>query len=591
MAWHVPEDAMPWVGLYCAIASLICTLAMAADVAYGFWQWKLWFPNKIFTLNAATITLIAIAMKLPVDLTSDTSHEYYYHAGSIEITKMVSIVFLLTMLANFHPSLGLMNDKELLTNIVALGILVSTITVNIIIQSFTQLHLVSIISMPLLIFPFALPFSIALSVSTSRKILEQRYKESQQLVSSHQVKRYSSKDLKCYLKKFWMMTETCDPQFAIVFSSVSCAFGAICVYIAIGFVTQAIYFNDFWYADEHSSIEEYTMFVVQIEEETKLSERILRNSLNSINRLLDKFEKKEPKYLMKLLEKSKGFNGLIEYENDQVPPLCVEEIHSCWSLVLVTLTATSMALPNIANSHFKGLLSGMKEGLQIVRHIEKCLNVDGDSAKERKAARRLWTEIEVHRTWLQIDLQKKARIGKTSKEILQWLGDEAAKVVIQFCSRKKPSIDDSHYNFVLAGSMYRISQTILLHYKEQENWSNDEQLFEWISTIIADVLLACFTNLSRVIEIKCHHHAIEKRGENIRSAAQLLGKSKKILKILKARQPFNIDQDSMAYIDKWHAILKGQTPFGSHIPTCDASSTRIQGGSSKSNELVIVTVL
>ncbi|KAD1891838.1 hypothetical protein E3N88_33148 [Mikania micrantha] len=453
MAWHVPEDAMPWVGLYCVVASLICTLAMATDVAYGFWQWKLWFPNKFFTLNATTITLIAIAMKLPVDLTSDTSHEHY-PMGSIEITKIVSIVFLVTMLANFLPSLGLVNDKELLTNIVAL--------------------------------------------------------------------------------------------------------------------------------------EEYTMFVVQIEDEPKLSERVLRNSLNSINRLLDKFEKKEPKNLMKLLEKSRGFNGVLEYENDQVPPLCVEEIHSCWSLVLVTLTATSMALPNIANSHFKGLLSGMKEGLQIVRHIEECLNVDGDSAKERKAARRVWTEVEVHRTWLQIDLQKKARIGKPSKEILQWLGDEAAKVVIQFCSSKKPSIADSSYNFILASSMYRISQTILLHYNEQENWSNDEQLFEWISTIIADVLLACFTNLPRVIEMKCHHHAIEKRGDNIRSAAQLLGKSKKILKILKARQPFNIDQDSMAYIDKWRAILKSQTPIGSHITSCDASSTGIQGGSSNSNELTMV---
>ncbi|KAD3337623.1 hypothetical protein E3N88_33143 [Mikania micrantha] len=185
MYWHVPEDAMPWVGLYCAVASSICTLAMTADVANGFWQWKLRFPNKIFTLNATTITLNAIAMKLPVDLTS-----------------------------NFLPSLGLMDDKELLTNIVALGIL---------------------------------------------------------------------------------------------------------------------------------------------------------------------------------------------------------------------------------------------------------------------------------------------------------------------------------------------------------------------------------------IKMRCHHHAIEKRGDNIRSAAQLLGKSKKILKILKARQPFNIDQDSMAYIDKWHAILKSQTPIGSLTTTNDASSTRIEGGSSNSNELVIVT--
>ncbi|KAL8259576.1 hypothetical protein R6Q59_027529 [Mikania micrantha] len=726
MYWHVPEDAMPWVGLYCAVASSICTLAMAADVVNGFWQWKLWFPNKIFTLNATTITLIAIAMKLPVDLTSNTSS--VYGVGGIENTKITSIFFLITMLGNFLPSLGLMDDKELLTNIVALGILISTIIVNIFIQTFTQSRLLSIVDVPLVVLPILLPFSIALTVSTSRKILEQRYKESQQLVSSHQVKRYSSKDLKSCLKKFWIMSETCDPQFAIAFSPVSCALGVICIYLSIRAIILVISINHFlydaqvykwsvkiilfvqaigvivgsiapmfrcilyighyniskkwsknhlnvfrvekhwiqmlqrwkhshvrshipgrhckivfhyvkntflnvcisfhivvlvvckticlvsrtflvlllccWYfiksllkklkmvAEESSSIEEYAMFVVQIEEEEKLSKRTIRNSLNSIARLLDKFEKKEPKDLMKLLEKSRGFNGVLEYDNDKVPPLCVEEmIHSCWSLVLVTLTATSMALPNIANSHFKGLLSGMKEGLQIVGHIEECLDVDGNFAKERKAARRAWTEVEVHHTWLQIDLQKKARKGKPLKEILQWLGDEAAKVVIQFCSSKKPSIDDSRYNFILASSMYRISQTILLRYNEQENWLNDEQLFEWISTIIADVLLACFTNLPCAIEMKCHHHSIEKRGDNIRSAAKLLGISKKILKILKARHPFNIDQDSMAYIDKWRAILKSQTPIGTHTTTREAPLTRIQGGSTNSNELVIVVVL
>ncbi|KAJ0872920.1 hypothetical protein HanRHA438_Chr11g0529211 [Helianthus annuus] len=73
MSLQSPEDAIPWVGLYTALASFLCLLAMAADLARGFWQWKLWFPNRFFTLNAATLTLIAIAMKLPVDLTTKMS--------------------------------------------------------------------------------------------------------------------------------------------------------------------------------------------------------------------------------------------------------------------------------------------------------------------------------------------------------------------------------------------------------------------------------------------------------------------------------------------------------------------------------------
>ncbi|KAM0065753.1 hypothetical protein Hdeb2414_s0003g00118221 [Helianthus debilis subsp. tardiflorus] len=125
MIFESPKDAMPWVGLYIAIASLICALAMAADAIQAFWQRKLWFPNRIFTLNAATIKLIAVAMKLPVDLTNDMSH--YEELA----TKMHCMTFLITMLANFLPSLGLMDDRELLMNMVALGILMITIVVNI----------------------------------------------------------------------------------------------------------------------------------------------------------------------------------------------------------------------------------------------------------------------------------------------------------------------------------------------------------------------------------------------------------------------------------------------------------------------------
>ncbi|KAK1437440.1 hypothetical protein QVD17_03231 [Tagetes erecta] len=725
MFWQFPEDAIPWVGLYIVVSSLVCTLAMAADVVHGFWQWKLWFPNKFFTLNAATITFIAIAMKLPVDLTTDRSVSI--GNSNTDHTKFNSIIFLVTMLANFLPSLALMNDKELLSNIVALGILVITIIVNIFIQSVTQVRLLPIEFSPLFLFPLQWPFSVALTVSTCRKILEHRYKESQQLVLSKQEKFFSSKDLGSYIKKYWMMTETCNPQFVIACSPISCAFGVICAFMGLYSVQKIIVMNDSWYgtpaygwslkiiyfvqtigvvvgsvapmfrcltsighynlskkwsknslnvfrvekhwiqrlqqwkrsyvrshipgrhckivfhcvkniflnicitfhivvlvkckiiclvprtfliflsccwhfiksllkkfkmvANENSDVEDYMKYVVQIEDDEKLSKRILRNTLHSITQLTDKVEKNEPKSLIKLLEKSSGFNGLIEFDKDQVPPLYSDEFQNCWSLVLVTLTAIAMALPNIVNSHRKGLLSSTKEGLQIVRQIEECLNIESDLVKARKASRRVWTEVEVYRTWLKIFLQKKTHKEKTTKEILQWLGDDAAKVVIQFNSRKKPSINCSLYKLILANSMYRISQTILLHYNEQTNWPTDEELFEWISSIIADVLLACFTNLPHVIKMKCHHHAIEKRGDHIRNAAQLLVKSKKILKILKARQLPNIDQDSMAYIDNWRILLKSQIPNGDHLTSGGGSTASIQRGSSSCNEMVIVNIL
>ncbi|KAI3677252.1 hypothetical protein L1987_86875 [Smallanthus sonchifolius] len=470
---------------------------LAADAVHAIWQWKLWFPNRFFTLNASTITLIAIAMKLPVDLTTEPEPCFYHHSN-VEEAKDMGIFFLITMLANFLPSLGLMDDRELLTNIVALGILMITITVNIGIQSFAQ--------------------------------LEYRYKESQRLVSSYQQKRFSSKGLRSYVKKYWMMTETRNPRFVIACSAVSSAFGVICLFLSINPVLNLVFSikpyvdhrcntSDYKWSlgiidivqqfgivvgsiapifrclssvghynlskewsknhlnvfrvEKHwiemlqqwkhshscmkmfqkitnmsssngsSEIKEYSMYVVQIREDAKLTDRILRNTLRYITRLFKASEEKEPRNLMLLLEKSTGFNGVVEFEIDQVQPLYEEETRNCWSLVLVTLTSIAIALPNIAPRHVKLLLSSMKEGLQI------------------------------------------------------------------------------------------------------------------------------------------------KRGHNIRNAAELLGKSKKILKILKSRQLPDMDLDSRAYIDKWRVLPISQ------VLNCDqggASSTRIGPGSTSCNEPFIVSI-
>ncbi|XP_076920546.1 uncharacterized protein LOC143581715 [Bidens hawaiensis] len=435
MGWESPKEAMPWVGLYVGVASLICTLVMAADAIQAIWQWKLWFPNKLFTLNASTITLIAIAMKLPVDLASELPGE---GCGIyIVYTKMIGIYFLTVMLANFLPSLGLMDGKELLMNIVALGIFMITIAANIGIQIYTQVLFIYIDRLPLLILAFVLPFSVALAVSASREKLEHRYKESQRLVSSYQEKMFSSKGLRGYVKKYWMMTETRNPQFVIACSPVSSAFGVICLYASLFSGVQLVQFllrrhsyglygcmqTDYnWSLDScmerfqnaantpndngSSEIKEYSVYVVQIEEDAKLSDRILRNTLRYITQLLRASEKKEPRNLMVLLEKSIGFDGVVEFENDQVQPLYQDETHNCWSLVLVTLTSIAIALPNIAHGHVKSLLSGMREGIQIVRNVEECLNGDSDTLETRKATKLMWAEVEVYHSWLHIDLRK-----------------------------------------------------------------------------------------------------------------------------------------------------------------------------------------
>ena len=122
---------MPWIGIYIAVASLFCILAMVADLIHGLRNRKLWFPCKYFTLNAASLTVIAVAMKLPVDLSNPM------RGDSDQIAKIGSMAFMCTMMANLLPSLATMNSKELLTNIIALDILVITLIVNVCIQIYT----------------------------------------------------------------------------------------------------------------------------------------------------------------------------------------------------------------------------------------------------------------------------------------------------------------------------------------------------------------------------------------------------------------------------------------------------------------------
>lgn len=107
-------------------ASLICALAMAADTIHGFRGKKHWFPSKVFSLNATSLTMLAVAMKLPVDLTTRM------YAATDRLAKICSLAFMSTAMANFMTSLGSMEDKDMLMNVTALAILVVTVVVQVI---------------------------------------------------------------------------------------------------------------------------------------------------------------------------------------------------------------------------------------------------------------------------------------------------------------------------------------------------------------------------------------------------------------------------------------------------------------------------
>lgn len=133
---------------------------------------------------------------------------------------------------------------------------------------------------------------------------------------------------------------------------------------------------------------------LQLQEDIEFAERTLKGISKSVNRLIRKAEKQQPKNLMKLLAESRGFEGVGKFD------LPSAEYLNCWSLPLVTLTSIAMSLPDIQKIKVDCLVSGVSEGLVYVKLVEESLNATNDHVSIQKAAKTLWVEVEVYHKWL-----------------------------------------------------------------------------------------------------------------------------------------------------------------------------------------------
>ncbi|KAG2663351.1 hypothetical protein I3760_16G024400 [Carya illinoinensis] len=215
------SQPMPWMGLYVAAASLAFLISMAADIRHR----KFWFPCKFSSLNATSLTLLAVAIKLSVD--SNTSMP----SRQDQLAKLSNTVFICTVTSNSMPSLGTLQNNEMFTSILALGILVITVIVNICIQLATGVIYVfwkehAFILFNMLVLLLLLSFS-ALTVPNTKQYLELKYNKKHQLAL-----------------KYWMMAHTGSPQF-VVGRSVSCtASGEFCL-LSLATLAQAMLRSQF----------------------------------------------------------------------------------------------------------------------------------------------------------------------------------------------------------------------------------------------------------------------------------------------------------------------------------------------------------
>ncbi|XVF51721.1 hypothetical protein PTKIN_Ptkin04bG0207400 [Pterospermum kingtungense] len=226
------SEPLPWIGIYIAAASLACLIAMAADAVHGFRHWKLWFPCKFFTINATSLTIITVAVKLSVDLNTPMPR------GQDQLAKLSSTALICTVMGNSMPSIGTMENKEIFMNIMALGILVITVIANVCIQLGTGVIYVfymehAIILFLMLVLLVVLSFS-ALTVPTIKQLLELKYKKKHEMAHkectvSIETSKTVEEKLREDLVKYWMMAHTSSPQFVMARSVTCTASGALCL--------------------------------------------------------------------------------------------------------------------------------------------------------------------------------------------------------------------------------------------------------------------------------------------------------------------------------------------------------------------------
>ncbi|KAI3775473.1 hypothetical protein L1987_50050 [Smallanthus sonchifolius] len=440
---------------------------MVADLVHGLGSRKLWFPCKYFRINSAFLTVISVAMKLPVDLTSSMP-------GTVDqVAKLGSMAFMCAMMANLLPCLATMDDNALLSNIAALCVLVITLVVNVCIQiqtgvvsiltynkdprvtealasprlnvtslpisieNYTILH---IIYVTLLLVSLIVYVCSSLALVKSRKIIESKYLLGHVITSNDN--RQSSGELLTVEK---LQTHIIGVVIGTILPPSRCF-----AIFSLGEETKNLEQN-----------EELLRYVLQLNNEMKLFEEILEGILKYVDQLIQKGEKNQLNNLTKIiLEKStRGFLGVQRFDHvhGHVPPLSSKGIwyQDCWSLPVVTLTTIAFSLPKIEKSEVERLLKSVTEGLVYVTLVEVSLNVTYDSVGIQKEAETLWRE----------KLQDLSSQEKTAGQIVEWFRDTAKNIFDREDRSKDNTAEGKNDDLIIcADSMYRVTKTILLTY-------------------------------------------------------------------------------------------------------------------------------
>ncbi|XP_019173198.1 PREDICTED: uncharacterized protein LOC109168601 [Ipomoea nil] len=234
---------MPFIGLYVAAASTLCSIAMLLNSNVAFYNslsdLNLHLSGNFFALNATWLTLLAVATKLTADLTTPML------SFEDNLTKISGTVFFVLAMGNAFTSLGSKNDKDILNNITALSILVITSLVDLCIQLSTGaldfwLFPEIIYAIVFLCFMIITLVCSALAVPAIKKRADSKYQKlGKQMESGQQRHPHTVEELRLSISKYWVMAVSGSPRFLMerlvtfVFMSIICMFSSLVSFLGL----------------------------------------------------------------------------------------------------------------------------------------------------------------------------------------------------------------------------------------------------------------------------------------------------------------------------------------------------------------------
>nr|GEV66691.1 transmembrane protein [Tanacetum cinerariifolium] len=602
------NDPMPWIGIYVAAASIICGIAMALDALNGFRYKRFWFPCRFFTLNATTLTVIAVAIKFSVDLNAAMPRRQDQLAKKLkQANKVCFNQRNLPVAERLKQDLGKYwmmaytsspqfvigrsapcsaSGAFCLFNMLILGEAILRTRLMPWSMRFCNGDSDYMWSTTLVLFSQTVAVGLGTISPAFRWFMTINFRcptkarracGQEFVVERYWIKRmllWQVQPLEIRICNRWCRKNAHGAKFQIFRLVIGTQKGLVCCckmirFVSIFLVSRFLRLKNSISGDNslHSNDSDNTAlsdYVIYLDGEEGLVDLMMENNCNATAQWIKMGENKQPRNLIKLLEDSNllsSFSGVREFDSDKVPSLCSREPPNCWALPIVTLTTITVSLPNIDKESIQLLVSGVDEGLKYVREIEKYMDEKNDLTHVRKAAEVIWSGVELYNKWLYVDLSKLAHPQpQTGTEIIKLLAKISKEKFIEFSNKDMMRLNECLMEVpsrwprrvLAANSMYRICETLLLTTSHETS----ERLFEKLSLIICNILCAALTNLQHVISKKCHESRIEEREKNIRSAVLLFAKTRKILEVLDRKLPEDSDHGKFIQIDKWHLSKK-----------------------------------